>query len=71
MLKGFYLTLLIGPAVPCPVPQVVLDALTERAGERASGDSAAASSSRSRSARIAAADAVPARAAARRSASCA
>lgn len=28
MLKGIYLTLLIGPAVPVPVPQVVLDALT-------------------------------------------
>ena len=29
MLKGLYLTLLIGPVVPVPVPQVVLDALTE------------------------------------------
>ncbi|MEA2173607.1 MAG: hypothetical protein QOD00_1199 [Blastocatellia bacterium] len=28
MLKGFYLTLLIGPVVPVPVPQSVLDALT-------------------------------------------
>jgi hypothetical protein len=28
MSKGFYLTLLIGPVVPVPVPQVVLDALT-------------------------------------------
>ena len=28
MVKGIYLTLLIGPAVPVPVPQVVLDALT-------------------------------------------
>jgi hypothetical protein len=28
MLKGLYLTLLIGPVVPVPVPQVVLDALT-------------------------------------------
>ncbi|MCZ6619876.1 MAG: hypothetical protein O7E57_17295 [Gammaproteobacteria bacterium] len=28
MFKGFYLTLLIGPVVPVPVPQVVLDALT-------------------------------------------
>ncbi len=28
MLKGIYLTLMIGPAVPVPVPQVVLDALT-------------------------------------------
>ncbi|HEY5867713.1 MAG TPA: hypothetical protein VI542_19505, partial [Candidatus Tectomicrobia bacterium] len=28
MHKGIYLTLLIGPGVPVPVPQVVLDALT-------------------------------------------
>ncbi len=28
MNKGFYLTLLVGPAVPVPVPKVVLDALT-------------------------------------------
>jgi hypothetical protein len=28
MLKGFYLTLMIGPAVPVPVPQSVLDQLT-------------------------------------------
>ncbi len=28
MLKGIHLTLMIGPAVPVPVPQVVLDALT-------------------------------------------
>lgn len=28
MLKGLYLTLMIGPVVPVPVPQVVLDALT-------------------------------------------
>lgn len=28
MLKGVYLTLLVGPTVPVPVPQVVLDALT-------------------------------------------
>jgi hypothetical protein len=28
MLKGFYLTLMIGPAVPVPVPKEVLDALT-------------------------------------------
>jgi hypothetical protein len=28
MLKGFYLTLMVGPMVPLPVPQVVLDALT-------------------------------------------
>src|SRR4051794_36366617 len=29
MLKGVSLTLLIGPFVPIPVPQVVLEALTE------------------------------------------
>ena len=28
MLKGFYLTLMVGPMVPIPVPQIVLDALT-------------------------------------------
>lgn len=28
MVKGIYLTLLVGPVVPIPVPQVVLDALT-------------------------------------------
>ena len=28
MLKGVYLTLMVGPTVPVPVPQVVLDALT-------------------------------------------
>ena len=28
MHKGIYLTLMIGPGVPVPVPQVVLDALT-------------------------------------------
>jgi len=28
VLKGFYLTLLVGPVVPVPVPKVVLDALT-------------------------------------------
>ncbi len=28
MLKGIYLTLLVGPVVPIPVPRVVLDALT-------------------------------------------
>jgi hypothetical protein len=28
MLKGFYLTLLVGPVVPVPVPKSVLDALT-------------------------------------------
>ncbi len=39
MLKGVYLTLLVGPVVPVPVPQVVVDALTSvqvtsAAGER-------------------------------------
>lgn len=29
MLKGVHLTLMVGPAVPIPVPQVVLDALTD------------------------------------------
>ena len=28
MLKGIHLTLMIGPVVPVPVPQAVLDALT-------------------------------------------
>jgi hypothetical protein len=28
MLKGFYMTLMVGPVLPVPVPQVVLDALT-------------------------------------------
>lgn len=28
MLKGFYMTLMIGPVIPVPVPQSVLDALT-------------------------------------------
>jgi hypothetical protein len=28
MLRGFYLTLLIGPTVPVPAPQPVIDALT-------------------------------------------
>lgn len=28
MLKGFHLTLMVGPVVPVPVPQIVLDALT-------------------------------------------
>ncbi|MBA2647579.1 MAG: hypothetical protein H0U81_12355 [Pyrinomonadaceae bacterium] len=28
MLKGFHLTLMVGPTVPVPVPQIVLDALT-------------------------------------------
>src|SRR2546430_16234471 len=28
MLKGIHLTLMIGPVVPVPVPQIVLDALT-------------------------------------------
>ena len=29
MLKGVYLTLMVGPVVPVPVPKPVLDALTE------------------------------------------
>ena len=29
MLKGLYLTLMIGPVIPIPVPQVVLDSLTD------------------------------------------
>ena len=29
MLKGVYLTLMVGPVVPIPVPKPVLDALTE------------------------------------------
>ena len=42
MLKGMYMTLMIGPAVPVPVSQEVLDALTSvqivtSAGETASG----------------------------------
>lgn len=41
MLKGIYLTLLVGPVVPIPVPQVVIDALTgikvTRATSAASG----------------------------------
>ncbi len=38
MLKGIYLTLMIGPAVPVPVPKVVLDALTEVTVTVASGE---------------------------------
>ena len=34
MLKGVHLTLLIGPLVPMPAPQSVLDALDERPGHR-------------------------------------
>jgi hypothetical protein len=42
VLKGIHLTLMIGPAVPVPVPQVVLDALTSvtirtTSGETSSG----------------------------------
>ena len=40
MLKGINLTLMIGPAVPVPVPQDVLDALTERAGRHHGGETA-------------------------------
>lgn len=28
MLKGVHLTLMVGPVIPVPVPQLVLDALT-------------------------------------------
>ena len=38
MLKGINLTLMIGPAVPVPVPQVVLDALTSVQVTSASGN---------------------------------
>ena len=34
MLKGVHLTLLIGPAVPMPAPQSVIDALHQRAGDQ-------------------------------------
>jgi hypothetical protein len=37
MLKGFYLTLMIGPAIPLPVSQEVLDALTSVEVETTSG----------------------------------
>lgn len=39
MLKGFYLTLMIGPAVPLPVSKDVLDALTSVEVETTSGSS--------------------------------
>jgi hypothetical protein len=38
MLKGINLTLMIGPAVPVPVPQAVLDALTSVTVTTSSGD---------------------------------
>lgn len=38
MLKGVYLTLLVGPGVPLPVPQVVLDALTSVQVKSAAGE---------------------------------
>jgi hypothetical protein len=38
MLKGVYLTLLVGPAVPLPVPQVVLEALTSVEVKSAAGE---------------------------------
>ncbi len=37
MLKGIYLTLLVGPTVPVPVPQPILDALTSVQVTRAAG----------------------------------
>lgn len=40
MLKGVYLTLMVGPAVPAPVPQVVLDAVTSIKVISTSGDTA-------------------------------
>ena len=40
MLKGIHLTLMIGPAVPVPVPQSVLDALTSVTVTTASGETA-------------------------------
>lgn len=40
MLKGLYLTLMVGPAVPVPVPQVVLDALVSVEVETRSGNRA-------------------------------
>lgn len=40
MLKGVNLTLMIGPAVPVPVPQVVLDALTSVTVKTTSGETA-------------------------------
>ena len=33
MNRGFYLTLMMGPFNASPVPQLVIDALTERAGD--------------------------------------
>ncbi|HKF57404.1 MAG TPA: hypothetical protein VKJ45_18245 [Blastocatellia bacterium] len=38
MLKGVYITLLVGPVVPVPVPQPVLDALTSLEVTNASGE---------------------------------
>lgn len=40
MLKGVHLTLMVGPAVPVPVPQVVLDALTGVTVKTTSGETA-------------------------------
>ena len=40
MLKGLHLTLMIGPAVPVPVPQTVLDALDSVQVVTSTGDSA-------------------------------
>ncbi|HSS22517.1 MAG TPA: hypothetical protein VLL54_20770 [Pyrinomonadaceae bacterium] len=39
MLKGIYLTLMIGPVVPLPVPKVVLDAMTDVQVTTAAGTS--------------------------------
>ena len=34
MLKGLYFTLLVGPVVPLPMPQIVMDALTSATVQR-------------------------------------
>jgi hypothetical protein len=39
MLRGIYLTLMIGPVVPVPVPKIVMDALTDISVTTASGAS--------------------------------
>lgn len=38
MLKGLYLTLMIGPVIPIPVPQIVLDSLIEASVTVAAGE---------------------------------
>ena len=44
MLKGIHLTLMIGPVVPVPVPQRVLDALTSVQVTTTASEARAASS---------------------------